>query len=47
LQGPHGFDRVDRLIAQPARNRLVIEALHVLQGEFGSQMSARIFSITR
>jgi hypothetical protein len=30
LQGPHGFERVGCRIAHPARNRLVVEALHAL-----------------
>jgi len=37
LQGPHGFDRVDCRIAHPTRNRPVVEALHVLQGEVASR----------
>jgi hypothetical protein len=34
LQGQHAFDCVGCRIADPARNRLIVEALHVLQGEF-------------
>jgi hypothetical protein len=30
LQGPHGFDCIGCRVAHPARNRLVVEALHVL-----------------
>jgi hypothetical protein len=30
LQGPHCFDRIGCRIAHPARNRLVVEAIHVL-----------------
>jgi len=37
LQGPHGFDRIGCRVAHPAGNRLVVEALHVLQGEFASR----------
>jgi hypothetical protein len=37
LQGQHGFDRVGCRIADPARNRLVVEGVHVLQGEFASR----------
>jgi hypothetical protein len=37
LQGRHGFDRIGRRVAQPACNRLIVESLHVLQGEFASR----------
>jgi hypothetical protein len=37
LQGPHRFYRIGHRIAHPSRNRLVIEALHILQGQFTSR----------
>jgi hypothetical protein len=37
LQGRHGFDCVSCRIAEPTRNRLIVEAIHVLQGEFASR----------
>jgi hypothetical protein len=47
LQGRHSFDCIGCRIAHPAGNRLIVEAPHVLQSEFASGMSARIFSMTR
>jgi hypothetical protein len=36
LQRPHGFDRVGCRIAHSADNRLIVEALDVLESEFAS-----------
>jgi hypothetical protein len=37
IAAAHDLDRVGCRVAYPARNRLVVEALHVLQGEFASR----------
>jgi len=37
LQGRHRLDRIGRRATHPSGDRLVIEALHVLQGEFASR----------
>jgi hypothetical protein len=37
LQGPHRFDRIGCRIADPAGDRLVVEALYVLEVEFASR----------
>jgi hypothetical protein len=39
LQEPHTFDGIGCGVAHPARDRLIGEALHVLQREFTSRMS--------
>jgi hypothetical protein len=37
FQRPHGFDRVGCRVAYPARNLLVVKAIHVLQCEFANR----------